>query len=27
VPQGVRIDDGPDQPVHRSTPSAYESGT
>jgi len=22
VPQGVRIDDGPDQPVHRSTPSA-----
>ena len=27
VPQRARLDDGPDEPGHRSTPSAYESGT
>ena len=27
VSQGARVDHGPDQPAHRSTPSAYESGT
>jgi hypothetical protein len=26
VTQGLGVDDGPDQPAHRKTPSAYESG-